>query len=113
MRPVRAPEYAATTMRCFVLDQDGYNIEAMINKPATLSKGSPYLSSVRHILIVENGISAFRKASLNASLKKAAIEGRASRPAGLNDAGSRETTLGRKSGTSMISTSSRQRLLFC
>ena len=28
-------EYAANYYACFVLDPDGYNIEAMINKPAT------------------------------------------------------------------------------
>jgi catechol 2,3-dioxygenase-like lactoylglutathione lyase family enzyme len=33
--PGPRPEYAANYYACFVLDPDGYNIEAMINKPAT------------------------------------------------------------------------------
>lgn len=33
--PGPRPEYAANYYACFVLDPDGYNIEAMVNEPAT------------------------------------------------------------------------------
>lgn len=33
--PGPRPEYAANYYACFVLDPDGYNIEAMINEPVT------------------------------------------------------------------------------
>jgi catechol 2,3-dioxygenase-like lactoylglutathione lyase family enzyme len=33
--PGLRPDYAANYYACFVLDPDGYNIEAMINEPAT------------------------------------------------------------------------------
>jgi catechol 2,3-dioxygenase-like lactoylglutathione lyase family enzyme len=32
--PGPRPEYTANYYACFVLDPDGYNIEAMINEPA-------------------------------------------------------------------------------
>ena len=33
--PGPRPEYAANYYACFVLDPDGYNIEAMVNEPVT------------------------------------------------------------------------------
>jgi catechol 2,3-dioxygenase-like lactoylglutathione lyase family enzyme len=33
--PGPRPEYAVNYYACFVLDPDGYNIEAMLNEPAT------------------------------------------------------------------------------